>query len=416
MGRDDRISTLQCLKVMLIFLFINVIFAVLLFEKQNLNWSLEQLYGSLDKSVIDNLFLRLLASKKKTILIWNSAHRIETAAFGFGHEPFVQHGCEISDCILFDNATSPDLLPIEDYDAIILHMHELWITGHPIYNRKKHQRLIFLTQEAPTTMAIDVNEMGNYFNWTMSYRFNSDIQLLYGRIHPGSTAPKSQEEVQKRIKEMNSNKNYAAHKTQLVAWMVSHCDTHGLRETYVSQLNKFTPVDTYGACGNLTCSRNEDHWLSNPDCYKMIENKYKFYLSFENGICTDYVTEKFFELLNRDIIPIVYGGANYSQIAPPHSYINALDYTPEKLAEYLKILDANDTLYNEYFWWKDYYRVESGVEQMARHGFCDLCKKLYHDEGVIKYYPELETDWGPNMVCKQVKSWVTHNYPDKHWF
>ena len=53
---------------------------------------------------------------------------------------------------------------------------------------------------------------------------------------------------------------------------------------------------------------------------------------------------------------------------------------------------------------------------MARHGFCDLCKKLYHDEGVIKYYPELETDWGPNMVCKQVKSWVTHNYPDKHWF
>ena len=114
MGKDDRISTLQCFKVMLIFLFINVIFAVLLFQKQNLNSSLEQLYGSLDKSVIDSLFLGLLASKKKTILIWNSAHRIETAAFGVGHEPFVKHGCEISDCILFDNATSPDLLPIED--------------------------------------------------------------------------------------------------------------------------------------------------------------------------------------------------------------------------------------------------------------------------------------------------------------
>ncbi len=81
----------------------------------------------------------------------------------------------------------------------------------------------------------------------------------------------------------------------------------------------------------------------------MLGKKYKFYLSFENCTCTDYVTAKFFELVNRDIIPIVYGGANYSQLAPPHSYINALDFTPETLAQYLKILDANDTLYNEYF-------------------------------------------------------------------
>jgi alpha-1,3-fucosyltransferase len=396
--------------MMLIFLLINVVFAVFLYQKQNLNSSLEQLYMSLDKSVIENLFPSLFLPKRKTILIWNSAHRIETAAFGIGHEPFVQHGCEISDCILFDNATSPDLLPIEDYDAIILHMHELWITGHPIYNRQKYQRLIFLTQEAPTTLAIDVNEMGNYFNWTMSYRFNSDIQLLYGRIHPGPTAPKTREETDQMVKG-TTVKNYAANKTQQIAWMVSHCDTHGLRETYVAQLSKFIPVDIYGGCGNLTCDRNESHWLSEPICYTMLEKKYKFYLSFENCICTDYVTEKFFELLNYDIIPIVYGGANYSQLAPLHSYINALDFTPETLAQYLKILDANDTLYNEYFWWKDHYRIESGVEQMARHGFCDLCKKLHQDDGVTKYYPELLTDWNPDTVCKQIESWDIPTYP-----
>ena len=156
----------------------------------------------------------------------------------------------------------------------------------------------------------------------------------------------------------SSAKNYATQKSKQVAWMVSHCDTHGLRETYVAQLSKFIPVDIYGACGNLACNRNEEHWLSDPDCYTMIENQYKFYLSFENCICTDYATEKFFQLLNRNVITIVYGGANYSQLAPPHSYINALDYTPEQLAEYLKVLDNNDTLYNEYFWWKDHYRVD----------------------------------------------------------
>jgi alpha-1,3-fucosyltransferase len=140
-----------------------------------------------------------------------------------------------------------------------------------------------------------------------------------------------------------------------------------------------------------------------------VEEKYKFYLSFENSICTDYATEKFFEILKHNMIPVVYGGANYSQIAPPHSYINALDFTPEKLAVYLKLVDSNDTLYNEYFWWKDHYEVEAGVEQMASHGFCDLCKKLHQDQGVIKYYSELVSEWHYNTQCHQFTSWETQS-------
>jgi hypothetical protein len=69
------------------------------------------------------------------------------------------------------------------------------------------------------------------------------------------------------------------------------------------------------------------------------------------------------------------------------------------------LLDANDMFYNEYFWWKDRYRVESGVEQMAKHGFCDLCKKLHQDEGVTKYYPELESEWHSKTQCRQMSSW-----------
>lgn len=80
--------------------------------------------------------------------------------------------------------------------------------------------------------------------------------------------------------------------------------------------------------------------------------------------------------MSHDIIPVVYGGANYSHIAPHHSYINALDFTsPEELAQYLKlgysILPIRCTM-------KDHYRIEVGMDQMARHGFCDLCTKLHH--------------------------------------
>ncbi|XP_059351261.1 alpha-(1,3)-fucosyltransferase C-like [Daphnia carinata] len=345
----------------------------------------------------------LVNRRNKTILIWDHPETLDTSTFGEGHEPFMKGQCQVADCIVYYNSSS---LPLEEYDAILIHVIRLNETHLPTFTRRKHQRFVFLTQESPDSMTdkcVNVTTLGNVFNWTMSYKGNSDIPMLYGRIFPKSTAPRNVEEAQQRIRETHTDENYAANKTRLVAWMVSHCETPGHRERYVSQLRKYIPVHIYGDCGHFKCAQSNMYpSTSSPDCYSMLESKYKFYLSFENSICNDYVTEKFFETMNRRLIPIVYGGANYSQIAPVHSYINALEYTPEELANYLKILDANDTLYNEFFWWKDHYDVESHITQMTRHSFCGLCKKLHQDEGVTKFYPTLEPDWHPRTQCKRI--------------
>merc|ERR1711894_870320 len=72
---------------------------------------------------------------------------------------------------------------------------------------------------------------------------------------------------------------------------------------------------------------------------KLIQ-EYKFYLAFENSICRDYVTEKFFQRMKQGIVPVVFGGADYSSIAPTHSYIDVKDFdTPKDLADYLIRLD-----------------------------------------------------------------------------
>ena len=71
------------------------------------------------------------------------------------------------------------------------------------------------------------------------------------------------------------------------------------------------------------------------------------------------------------VIPVVYGGANYSMFAPPNSYINVLDFNSTKsLADYLLYLTKNPDEYKKYFEWKKYYRIIPPKERLI----CQLCE------------------------------------------
>lgn len=117
-------------------------------------------------------------------------------------------------------------------------------------------------------------------NYSASYRYDSDIVAPYEKFRylndPGfeSTVPKV---------------NYALNKTKMVAWFVSNCFTSNGRQNYVKQLQNYVPVDIYGHCGTMKCPRQQSG-----DCYKLLKTDYKFYLSFENANCQDYITEKFY--------------------------------------------------------------------------------------------------------------------------
>ena len=132
-------------------------------------------------------------------------------------------------------------------------------------------------------------------------------------------------------------------------------------------------VDIYGACGSLKCPRRES------DCVEMLQKDYKFYLAFENSNCKDYVTEKFFtNALQNGVVPIVMGASveEYAAIAPPHSFLHVDQFdSPAALAEYLKLLDRDDNLYNEFFQW------QTRGEWLRTRFFCRVCSMLhYHQE------------------------------------
>ena len=209
----------------------------------------------------------------------------------------------------------------------------------------------------------------------------------YGIFMP-SPQPTDPENVLSRVK--------ALPKTKPVAWVSSHCETVSKREDYVSELQKHLLVDVFGKCGEKSCP---GHRLNNGECQKLLEREYFFYLSFENSECIDYVTEKFFMALRMDIVPVVLGGANYSAIAPPNSFINANDFSsPLELARELQRLSVTEEEYLEYFRWKSEYRVESQEDRVQRMG-CSLCKAL-NEPRPLNSYHNLAAWWRGGGKCK----------------
>lgn len=94
------------------------------------------------------------------------------------------------------------------------------------------------------------------------------------------------------------------------------------------------------------------------------------------------------------VIPVVYGGANYSQFAPPDSYVDALDFeSPKKLATYLKSLSQDLQRYQSFLRWKKYYRVNMETKRAV----CTLCKVL-HKQKQPKTYSIL-SDWYAKNKC-----------------
>ena len=64
----------------------------------------------------------------------------------------------------------------------------------------------------------------------------------------------------------------------------------------MENLQNYISVDVFGKCGPLKC---EDGM----DCFVNLAKSYKFYLAFENSLCSEYVTEKFWRTLRLPLLP-----------------------------------------------------------------------------------------------------------------
>ncbi|CAC5410820.1 FUT-1 [Mytilus coruscus] len=149
---------------------------------------------------------------------------------------------------------------------------------------------------------------------------------------------------------VNNYTSVYMNKTKDVAWIVSDCRTQSNREAYVKELSKYIDIDIYEKCGK-PC-------LFKDDCKTHLSKPNRFYLSFENALCKDYLTEKIANLYttSRNCIPIFRGAPNARDCLPLKTYISTADFeSPQKLAAFLKKIGSNETRYISYLKEKDKY-------------------------------------------------------------
>ena len=233
-------------------------------------------------------------------------------------------------------------------------------------DRLHRQLWAFQTGESQRSLAASHPQMWDgLFNYSLTYLRSSksnEYDLSWSRHFT--------------VRDVPLLRNFYREKLQMVGkkelnalWFVSNCAGKGIfqvqsgRVEYAHSLSDHVKVDAFTRQND--CKTKLGTMLRTKDGGEASFNNYWFYLSFENSLCKDYITEKFWKIITSDslAIPVVLGGSgmrDYEAIAPPNSYIDVRNFTsPRHLAQHLKYVTENEDAFNYYHRWRNEYELAS---------------------------------------------------------
>ncbi|KAL3113619.1 hypothetical protein niasHT_010648 [Heterodera trifolii] len=189
------------------------------------------------------------------------------------------------------------------------------------------------------------------------------------------------------VRDENIRKRMAL-KKRLAVQFVSNCNVPSGRDLLTARLQQLLQVDVYGKCNNRVHCKDE--------CYQREQGSHFFYLAFENAVCPNYVTEKFWKALRNLVVPIVLSRKVMEEVGIPNGTFIAVDdfNSVKALVDYLKKLQRDKDKYMGFFnWTKAYQKHRSG------HGIqpplCQLCEIAHtqrHSRDTIKTYAQTFKD------------------------
>ncbi|XP_035537854.1 4-galactosyl-N-acetylglucosaminide 3-alpha-L-fucosyltransferase 9-like [Morone saxatilis] len=239
------------------------------------------------------------------------------------------------------------------------------LSNLPTLPRARFQRWIWFNMDSPTNTRMIAGIQG-LFNLTLSYRKDADIHVRW-----------------KLALKKNTDEDFVLPKKErLLCWSVDSNDVHTKskeRYNYYRELVKHIKVDVFYSSSDDSL-KGENYFLNISSC--------KFYLSFENSIHRDYITETFNGPLAAGTVPVVFGPPrrNYEDFAPGTSFIHVNDFPDAAtLAESLLRLDKDNEAYMRYFNWRKFYTARRHLTE-EKHEFAQAICQACHHVGINKVY------------------------------
>lgn len=358
------------------FSIVSIVFVGILFVRDQYNWN-----GSFDQVEIEEKYLekvkqlKSMDKKIKIILMWTKYLKNLVSKYNN-----MLNECPIDNCFFTSQKTL-----LNHSNAIVFHINDIHLNDFPGI-RFPNQKWIFYSMEPPIESNFNgFNFISHMFNLTWTYRRDSDIVSSHGNVIPIGD--------RKQLKAQNVF-NVWRNKKRMAYWVVNNCNTQSGRESYIDELKKYIEIDVNGRCGGGKCSYDKHN--NDNNCFHPLED-YLFAIVFENHLCKDYFTEKLFNTLERNVIPIVMSNANLTHIMSHHSVINAFYFrSPKDLADYLLDVGTDFIKYKSFFAWKKHFKVS-----YQHNDICKLCEKLQSTDK--KSYSDIKSWWIDKSHCKKWK-------------
>jgi hypothetical protein len=226
-------------------------------------------------------------------------------------------------------------------DALWYHIPSLTDPGI-VRRRKPHQLLVGISAESPVNYRLVGDPVFmNCLDIRMTYHLHSaDIITHYFDNRTGFYGPPAVPIRQK---------------IDAVVFINSNCEPPSGRDSIVRRLMQSgIRVDAYGPClhnmQNKTQAANAGKRLDKLAVFR----RYRYCVCIENSVDEDYVTEKLWDGLGAGCLPIYYGAPNVVRdfLPSPQAALLYDPAKPDELAETIKRLSSDNSLYEERMRWR----------------------------------------------------------------
>ncbi|MGV8879815.1 MAG: glycosyltransferase family 10 domain-containing protein [Sphingobacteriaceae bacterium] len=196
------------------------------------------------------------------------------------------------------------------------------------------------------------------------------------------------------------------------------------REAFFKQLSKYKKVDAPGK--SMNNMPGIDHLYSGNrwEIKRQFLSDYKFTIAFENDIYPGYQTEKLYDAMQANSLPVYCGDPHIQKIFNTKSFLNLSDYSVEQNSSALKWLETNCQM--------DFEDIRPAFLHSPKQRFKRFIKRKGREHKTNRMFSRqdfsnlidrvIELDKNPDLYAQYLRQpWLNNNAPSpdasskSHW-